>query len=428
MHVHLLRKATVDIELKPTSNSTLQHQHRINKQYHYQRRAARAEASSEPIRRHHSRPHACMVTGRSVSPSGGERNTAKPVNNESIRTQQRRLADAPPPSQRRRLSDSSANPDATLFSRPLAVRSRDGARWLPTPDEQIQHAGRGEWTEVSSEPDEAPLLHQHECSAAVCAVAKAFETTELLESILCFLETKDVLSLRRTNKHWNSTVHSSPYLRLHFFTYPQWERPSSQYKLLPINLPGVAIEEDEPIHLGQWIKVTITPEAAKRICPEPKQRVRSRSIFEGLRGGLGRSSNDAWPASTATPATNGSLKYETLHIAQPPLLGMQAFLVHESSTSESLPTPTTSFAAMSLLGGVPRRHGPTAVAKLSCDSGITLGFLAETAQELLGSQRSGPSSATDVKVVFKAIISFGPADTSPRRSSRRNLRTVTRIG
>lgn len=280
-----------------------------------------------------------------------------------------------------------------------------------------------------TQPAQVHPMPEHKCSSAVCAVAKVFGTTELLESILCSLDTKDVLYLRRISKQWDTTVQSSPYLRLHFFTYPQWDRPPSEYQLLPLKLPGVIIQADEPIHLGQWIKVSMTSEAAKRICPEPKQRVRARSIFEGLRGGLGRSSNDAWPASSNTASVTGSLKYEDLKIVQPPLLGMQAYLEGHGAQAESSTMPMTSFAAMSLVAGASAQREPLpAVAKLSCDSGMTLGFLAETALELLGSRNSGPSDVTGMKVVFKAIISFCSTDASPRRGTRRNLRTVTRIG
>lgn len=313
--------------------------------------------------------------------------------------------------------------------RSVAIRSRDGSRWLPTPDEQSRREDRGEPTETVPAPVEAPPLSQHACSAPVCAVIKAFETTELLECILSFLDTTDVLSLRRTGRQWNTTVQSSPYLRLHFFTYPQWERPTTEYQLLPVNLSGVVIEAGEPIHLGQWVKASMTLQAAKRICPEPRQRVRARSIFEGLRGGLGRSSSDAWPGSTpATPATGG-VKYEDLKIVQPPLLGMQAYIIRGDSALESAADPATSLAAMSLDAGAPAAdEGHPAVAKLSCDSGITLGFLAETTHELLGSQTGGSSSASGTRVEFRAIISFCANDASARRTSRRNLRTVTRIG
>ena len=338
--------------------------------------------------------------------------------------------DTPAPSQRRRLSDPSAMGQLPPSLRPLPVRSMDGSRWLPTPDEQSRRVATADPAQSTPESQEESALTQHACSAAVCAVLKVFETTELLESILCFLDTKDVLSLRRTNRRWNSIVHTSPYLRLHFFTYTQWERPPSRYQLLPVNLSGITIQEEVPIELGQWVKVTMTPEAAKSICPEPKQRVRSRSIFEGMRGGLGslnRSSNDAWPASTAPPPTStGSLQYENLQISQPPILGMQAYVVHPNVLDDRF----EARAVNSLLSGplyAPSRDPPP-IAKLSCDAGITLGFLAQTAQELLGSQVAGPSSHGEVFVVFKAIISFCDADSSPKKSTRRNLRTVTRIG
>lgn len=326
----------------------------------------------------------------------------------------------------RRLSDPSASTGASSStSQPSAVRSRDGSRWLPTPDEQSHRVGFGERQQTGPTPKAAPELSRHSCDAAICSVAKVFETTELLESILCLLDTSDVLSLRRTNKHWNSAIQSSPHLRLHFFTYPQWERPPSEYQLLPLSVPGVTIEKDEPIHLGQWMKVTLTPEAAKRICPEPEQRVRSRSIFEGLRGGLGRSSNDIWPNSPAKSVPGGRVKYADLHISQPPLLGMQAYLIHQTSTTTTTSGPRT--ASLAAAASTSQRE-PQAIAKVSCDSGITLGFLAETAQDLLTSQTSGPSNAGEVKVVFKAIISFCESDSTPRRSTRRNQRTVTRLG
>lgn len=339
-------------------------------------------------------------------------------------------------SQRRRLSDSSAAAELSEALRPLSVRSVDGSRWLPNPDEQSRRSNLAERPESTAEHAEASSLPQHSCSEAVCAIAKVFETTELLESILSFLDTRDVLLIRRTNKHWNSTVYSSPYLRLHFFTYPQWERPPTDYQLLPFSLPGINVEKDEPIERGQWVKVSMTLDAARRICPAPKQRVRSRSIFEGLRGGLGRSSNDAWPASTAaTVAMSSELRYEDLQIAQPPLLGMQAHIIHRSlgpDSPSSGPPPSPALRCPPPSPFLASRARPDsnspAVAKLSCDAGITLGFLAETAQELIGSLKSGPSHESEVKVVFKAIVSFSEGEVSPRKGTRRKLRTVTRIG
>jgi hypothetical protein len=64
-----------------------------------------------------------------------------------------------------------------------------------------------------------------------------------------------------------------------------------------------------------------------------------------------------------------------------------------------------------------------ACAKLSCDAGITLGFLAETAQSLLNSQKAGPSNAKDVRVVFKTIMSFCGPEQAPKKRTR--TRTVT---
>ena len=321
----------------------------------------------------------------------------------------------------RRLSDGDTPPAATLPTRPepVAIRSSDRSRWLPAPDEQSHRIGLG--SSSSSQPESSPSqpLEQHKCSYAMCAVSKVFQTTELLELVLSFLETKDVLTLRRTDKHWQSTVGQSPQLRLHFFTYAQWNRPGSQFQLLPLSLPGLTIERGEELHLGRWVVASLTPEAARRIVqnPKPNRRVRSRSIFEGLRGGLGsrsQNSSDAWPASRATPTSNSTLQYEDLFITQPPIVGMQAFIVWPGAIGDWERTEVEEESDL-----------PPACAKLSCDAGITLGFLAETARSLLASQKSEPSNVEDARIVFKAIISFVPPEQAMRK--RNNNRDVTRI-
>ena len=323
----------------------------------------------------------------------------------------------------RRFSDADRPPSEfpTIGPEAIAVRSRDDSRWLPAPDDQSHRYGLSGSTTVS-EPEELPSqpLEQHICSSAMCAVAKVFETTELLELVLSFLETRDVFSLRLTSRLWNSTIHQSPQLRLHFFTCGQWSRPGSRFQLLPLHVHGLTIELGQEIHLGQWFTVSFTTEAARRVAPDPKpnRRVRSRSIFEGLRGGLGsrtQKANDSWPASKATPTINSTLQYEDLFVIQPPVLGMQAFVIlakeiaDESGATEDLAMATE----------------PRPCAKLWCDAGITLGFLAETAQSLLASQKAGPSNAEDAIVVFKAIMSFCAPEQSPKK--RTNTRSVTRL-
>ena len=323
----------------------------------------------------------------------------------------------------RRFSDTDRPTSAMPSVRPesIAVRSKDGSRWLPAPDEQSHRVGLG--SSDIDQPVAAQLwqpLERHTCPNSVCSMRRVLDTTELLEIVLGFLETKDVLSLRRTSKHWHSVVEQSPQLRLHFFTYGQWNRPGSQFKPLPLSVAGMVIERGPEVHLGSWIKVSFTYEAARRIVPEPKpsRRIRSRSIFEGLRGGLGsraQKSDDAWPESKATQTVHSTLQYEDLLVCQPPLSSMQAFIILPNAAGDED-------------GGVENSeglNGPPACAKLSCDAGITLGFLAETAQSLLASQTSGPSSVGEARVLFKAIMSFVEPDQAPRK--RNNTRGVTRI-
>ncbi|KAK3700912.1 hypothetical protein LTR37_015715 [Vermiconidia calcicola] len=264
-----------------------------------------------------------------------------------------------------------------------------------------------------------PLV-RHSCASAICAVKRVFETTELLELLLSFFDTQDVLASRRTSKHWDATIHQSPNLRLHFFTYGQWSRPGACYQLLPLSIPGLSIELGEAIHLGRWVKVSLTPEAARRVAPDPKpnRRVRSRSIFEGLRGGLGSRSegaSDSWPASKTTSTINSTLQYEDLLITQPPVLGMQAFII----------LPGAAAIKNNATDGLSINTEPRACAKLWCDTGITLGFLAETAQSLIASQKAGPSSVEEATVLFKAIMSFCSPDGEPKK--RTNTRSVTRL-
>ncbi|KAI7303280.1 hypothetical protein KC315_g15759, partial [Hortaea werneckii] len=323
----------------------------------------------------------------------------------------------------RRFSDADQLP-SNLEPETLAVRSRDGSRWLPKPAEQTEiHGSRnragssllasGTKQDVdfnnSSDPNETP--NPHNCLSATCSLREVFRTTELLELILSFIETKDILAQRLTSKQWASTIIASPQLKLHFFYYPQFTRPADEFILLPLSLPGLLIQQGEPLHLGRWIHISMTEAAAKAICPfdsTPKKRLRSRSFFEGLRGGLGAragSSNDQWPktdehavdSSTGTEGVS-ALQYKDLFVAQPPVVGMQAFIYTNFTSATENDSDTDDST----------KH-PCACAKLSCDAGITLGFLAETAQSLLRSRQAEPASsaaAKDVRVVFKAIVSF----------------------
>ena len=186
-----------------------------------------------------------LATNDSSALSSSSSNTNIPVDPlmEQMRSILRLGPRASDPSQRRerRFSDTDRPQSELPTTRPesIAIRSRDGSRWLPAPDEQSHRVGMGNAlaTLISEFGPMHPLV-QHDCSAAICAIANVFETTELLELILSFLESRDVFSLRRTSRLWDSTIHQSPQLRLHFFTYGQWSRPGSQFLLLPLSLPG----------------------------------------------------------------------------------------------------------------------------------------------------------------------------------------------
>lgn len=330
------------------------------------------------------------------------------------------------PSQRRlrRFSDADRPGDGAslTFTKPkqTAIPGADSSRQLPKPEEislRMSSDNQDSAIEDSEECSEQELK-QHHCSEDICAVTKVFETTELLEIVLGFLETKDVLALRLTNNHWNSTVNRSPKLRLHLFTFGQWGLPASQFQLLPLLHPGLTIELGEELYLGRWISITFTSEAAHHIRPEPTRRVRSRSIFEGLRGGLG-SRRDSWPASKETPTTQSTLQNDELFVTQPPIPAMQAFIVYSDTSNNDTKEDEAVDEAI--------ENGPRACAKLNCDAGITLGFLAETAQSLLMVERrgAGPSRERDAKVMFKGIVSFCPPDDAPKKRSKG--RTVTRL-
>ncbi|KAK5167023.1 uncharacterized protein LTR77_007752 [Saxophila tyrrhenica] len=346
----------------------------------------------------------------------------------------------------RRFSDTDRPPAAassTTSERPTAVLSRDGSRWLPAPDERLQRYRTNSSVTDQNTIDPAPIpMEQHSCTSPECAVTKVFETTELLELIMQHLQTSDVLVLRRTSRKWDATIHQSPQLRLHFFTYGQWSRPGSKYQLLPLKLPGLEIGDGNGIHLGRWITVSLTPEAARRIAPDARhnRRVRARSINEGLRGGLGslaQKSGDSWPngSTTAsdktTSADAGTLQYEDLFVTQPPLMGMQAFLAKppKAQSDEDKSTIEASMSGCRLddLDELEKLEEPERPsAKLSCESGMTLGFLAETAQSILSPSDPASSKVEEATIVFKAIMSFTEPQTISKKRS--TTRSVVRLG
>ncbi|KAK3069040.1 hypothetical protein LTR53_012935 [Teratosphaeriaceae sp. CCFEE 6253] len=318
--------------------------------------------------------------------------------------------------------------DSTSALGPAGVRGNDKSRLLPTPNEPAHRYESLVSATADSEPtpgsDTLPTatILPHSCVAAMCAVARVFETTELLELVLAQLETNDIRKLRRTSARWNAAIHASPGLRLHFFYHPEFGRPAEDFQLLPLSIPGLSIELGEPIYLGRWISVSLDLEAARQISPRttPSRRVRSRSIHEGLRGGLGNrpgASSDNWPKPAAENSDSirreSERKYKNLFITQPPILGMQGSITGPTGTPVS-----------ETLDDVSADDEAAGCAKVSCDAGVTLGFLAETAETLLVESRMQGISA--LKVVFKAIVSFTRAEPAPMK--RGTARTVTKIG
>lgn len=319
-------------------------------------------------------------------------------------------------------ASTSATPDSRNDTAPFL----DVDRRQPVPQE-VSHTTSYRRVEPLVATAPSPVtVEPHFCDRAVCAASEAFETTELLELVLGFLDSQSVFTARLVCASWNDTICVSPELRLHLFIARQWMRPGGDFRLLPLTLPDLDIKLGQTIHLGQWISVHMTLDAAKRISPLPARRVRSRSVFEGLQGGLGhnRSQDDnQWPRPPPLAVETALLRLEDLVITQPPILGMQAFLLPPQSP-DSPPTPNRSQSSQSLPfvfgGDTARIHGPPACAKLSCDAGITLGFLAETTQSLLKGESDG------ISVIYKAIVSFCSSDSALRK--RATSRTVTKIG
>lgn len=316
---------------------------------------------------------------------------------------------------------------ALLRSEPTSVLSADGSRWLPAPDEQSERYSLSK-TDSQVESVAREPVSPHSCTSATCALQGVFRTTELLEIVLSYLETPDILRVRRTSKIWDATIHQSPQLRLHFFAYSQWGRHGEEYKLLPLSLPGLTIQPGKSIRLGRWVSISFTSEAANRIArnPRPHKRVRSRSIFEGLRGGLGSQAQRAggtWPESKTTPTIHSSLQYEDLFVSQPPLSGMQAYLMHRRIQDCEHTTKDGQDGDVDDEEEDRPAHLPCA--KISCEAGITLGFLAETAQSIMASNDPAPSDMADATVEFKAIMSFTKAKVASKKRS--TTRSVVRI-
>ncbi len=308
--------------------------------------------------------------------------------------------------------------------RPSSLGQFAGPAWPRSPAKSNKQEADWQPSEVYvyGACEDSMWMAPHFCSAEKCSILTVFETTELLESILQYLETPDVLVLRRTDRSWHDLVQRSLQLRLHFFTYAQWNRPAVDFQLLPLKLPGLKIERGDEVPRGQWIVISMTRAAALQIARDANddRRVRARSIFEGLRGGLGRrrrSPDDTWPSVKPRATFTDPQEYDGLFVTQPPLLGMQAYHL------DTIIGPSPAARQSDLPGDSDHLTAPQA--KLSCEAGITLGFLAETALSLLSACEAGPSTAGEAKVAFTAIMSFTEPDL--RRRTRSAKRTVVSL-
>ncbi|KAF2207912.1 hypothetical protein CERZMDRAFT_101935 [Cercospora zeae-maydis SCOH1-5] len=323
----------------------------------------------------------------------------------------------------RRFSDTDTGSAAAAAATPnLASHTR------PRFTRQLeQHVHEANIAAATSTASAAPMpLHPHQCASPPndCAVAEVFSMPELLATVFGFLDTDDIMSMRRVNRTFCRTVLESPRLRTHLFMRPQWLRPPIDFLLLDVKIPGLTIERGDPVEMGQWVHVTIDANAARTIIPTGRanRRPRARSIYEGLRGGLGSSSQRELLASSSG--------YEELHVAQPPLLGMQAFIIGTAPSEEpflprSHADPSDVDANRSSETTEAEERSLSACAKMSCHSGITLDFIADTALTLIPERRLA-SKQEECKVLFKAIVSF--CEPTQQSRKRGTARSIIRLG
>lgn len=99
------------------------------------------------------------------------------------------------------------------------------------------------------------------------------------------------------------------------------------------------------------------------------------------------------------------LRHEDLFVIQPPIVGFQAFTL-PTQPSDAGPSNDPS-----------QRTKPRAIAKIHCDTGITLGFLADAVQRFLGG--AGEGNDDTKQILFKAIVSFATPDPKPKKRNGR---------
>lgn len=232
-------------------------------------------------------------------------------------------------------------------------------------------------------------------------MAAVFETTELLEMILSFLEADDIVELQRTCRMWESLIRESPQLRPNLFAFAQWNREASGYQLLNIKLPGLHFELGEHVNRGRWFHISMGVKAARTV-------MGSTSHLAGF-GSYSRMAKASRVDPACEPSATGDLQHERLFVVQPPVVSVQAFIIEVEESESSA-----------------RNEPPGASAKLACDAGITLGFLAETTLSLLDEGEKSSNLDESRSVVYKAIVSFCAPTVALRKRSL--VRTVTVLG
>lgn len=275
-----------------------------------------------------------------------------------------------------------------------------------------------------SRPEPRPL-QQHMCTSSSCAALKVFGTPELLATVLGFLDTNDVMFMRRINRTWARTVVDTPELRTCMFLRPQWLRPPADYMLLDLKIPGLSIQKGEAVHKGQWIVITMNASAARHVVPPsgPRYHGRRQFSFPSSRSLLAEVlTHGAGKAELASTSQVPKVKYDELYITQPPLLGLQAFMIDSDgcdvSSAETSTVGSTGEGPDERDDDEEGSQIPAPCAKMSCDAGINLDFIAETALALLREEDGR-------QVAFKAIISF--CEPSQSLSKRGTTRSVIRL-
>lgn len=267
---------------------------------------------------------------------------------------------------------------------------------------------------------------QHQCTSPSCSALKVFGTPELLALVLAFLDTSHILISRRVNRTWARAVTDTRQLRTCLFLRPQWLRPPANYMLLDYEIPGLSIQKGDPVDKGQWIEITMNASAAREIVPwtcSRRTRRDSMALALSRTRGMG-STSSVYSAGVPEGVRNPQalkVKYDELHIMQPPLLGIQAYMIDPDGSDASSMGSSTGSDSDNDDEDPYASQTPAPCAKISCDAGINLEFVAEATLALLP-ERGGDPDDDGRQIVFKAIVSFcEPAQSLRKRGTTRSV-------